>query len=221
MIAYDTKANKFVKCTNMKERRMHHAATVINNKLYVTGGRFLNGHDVIEDSDCFECYDPKTDVWTSKGSLPYKLFDHGSLSLICVSNRPNPPWLLRERNISAWASRSLPCSLREMRNMGPQLRLETIWGRLHSFVGWVHLSCGFDGMLLVLASICAVLNQKRFELAIASVTVNLREWAQDLRAKRQTYAIYSCPCRTVTRKSSDRCFSSWSPSLRTAWAAKF
>lgn len=91
MIAYDTKANKFVKCTNMKERRMHHAATVINNKLYVTGGRFLNAHDVIEDSDCFECYDPKTDVWTSKGSLPYKLFDHGSLSLICVSNRPNPP----------------------------------------------------------------------------------------------------------------------------------
>lgn len=92
MIAYDTKANKFVKCENLKERRMHHSATVINNKLYVTGGRILNGHDVIEDSDCFECYDPKTDVWTSKGSLPYKLFDHGSLPLVCVSNRPNPPW---------------------------------------------------------------------------------------------------------------------------------
>ncbi|XP_041725257.1 kelch-like protein 38 isoform X2 [Coregonus clupeaformis] len=91
MIAYDTKANKFVKCENLKERRMHHSATVINNKLYVTGGRFLNGHDAIEDSDCFECYDPKTDVWTSKGTLPYKLFDHGSLPLVCVSNRPNPP----------------------------------------------------------------------------------------------------------------------------------
>lgn len=91
MIAYDTKANKFFKCANLKERRMHHSATVINNKLYVTGGRILNGHDVIEDSDCFECYDPKTDVWTSKGSLPYKLFDHGSLPLVCVSNRPNPP----------------------------------------------------------------------------------------------------------------------------------
>lgn len=92
MIAYDTKANKFLKCENLKERRMHHSATVINNKLYVTGGRILNGHDVIEDSDCFECYDPKADVWTSKGSLPYKLFDHGSLPLVCVSNRPNPPW---------------------------------------------------------------------------------------------------------------------------------
>ncbi|XP_056438219.1 kelch-like protein 38 isoform X3 [Gadus chalcogrammus] len=91
MIAYDTKANKFVKCENLKERRMHHSATVINNKLYVTGGRFLNSQDVIEDSDCFEIYDPKADVWASKGSLPYKLFDHGSLPLVCVSNRPNPP----------------------------------------------------------------------------------------------------------------------------------
>ncbi|KAK1804963.1 hypothetical protein P4O66_019336, partial [Electrophorus voltai] len=67
-------------------------ATVIEDKIYIIGGgRFLNGHDTIEDSDCFECYDPKVDVWTSKGSLPFKLFDHGSLALICVSNRPNPP----------------------------------------------------------------------------------------------------------------------------------
>ncbi|KAL0963325.1 hypothetical protein UPYG_G00304680 [Umbra pygmaea] len=91
VIAYDTKANRFIKCENMKERRMHHAATVLNKKLYVTGGRFINGHDVIEDSDSFECYDPKTDTWTSKGTLPYKLFDHGSLSMVCVSNKSNPP----------------------------------------------------------------------------------------------------------------------------------
>lgn len=77
----------------------------------------------------------------------------------------------------AWASRSLPCSLRKMRNMGPQLRLETIWGSSNSFVGWVHFICGFDGMLLVLASICAVVNQTRFELAITSVTVDLRDCA--------------------------------------------
>lgn len=91
MIAYDTKANKFVKCEGLKERRMHHSAAVVNNKLYVTGGRILNGHDGVDDSDCFECYDPKADVWSSRGSLPYKLFDHGSLPLVCVSNRPNPP----------------------------------------------------------------------------------------------------------------------------------
>ncbi|XP_068613034.1 kelch-like protein 38 [Brachionichthys hirsutus] len=85
VIAYDTKANRFIKCANLKERRMHHAATVLSNKLYVTGGRSVNAHDVIEDLDNFECYDPKTDSWTSEGSLPYKLFDHGSLTLTHVS----------------------------------------------------------------------------------------------------------------------------------------
>uniref|UniRef100_G3NS57 Kelch-like family member 38b n=1 Tax=Gasterosteus aculeatus TaxID=69293 RepID=G3NS57_GASAC len=80
-IAYDIKTNRFIKCANLKERRMHHSATVLNNKVYVTGGRHINGHDVIEDSDNFECYDTKTDTWTSKGTLPYKLFDHGSLTL--------------------------------------------------------------------------------------------------------------------------------------------
>lgn len=85
MIAYDTKANRFIKCANLKERRMHHSATVLNNQLYVTGGRYINGHDIIEDSDNFECYDPKTDTWTSKGTLPYKVFDHGFLTLTCVS----------------------------------------------------------------------------------------------------------------------------------------
>ncbi|XP_070822968.1 kelch-like protein 38 [Chaetodon trifascialis] len=86
VIAYDTKANRFIKCANLKERRMHHSATILNNKLYVTGGRHINGHDVIEDSDSFECYDPKTDTWTLKGTLPYKLFDHGSLTLTHVAH---------------------------------------------------------------------------------------------------------------------------------------
>uniref|UniRef100_G3NS63 Kelch-like family member 38b n=1 Tax=Gasterosteus aculeatus TaxID=69293 RepID=G3NS63_GASAC len=86
-IAYDIKTNRFIKCANLKERRMHHSATVLNNKVYVTGGRHINGHDVIEDSDNFECYDTKTDTWTSKGTLPYKLFDHGSLTLTNPSVR--------------------------------------------------------------------------------------------------------------------------------------
>nr|XP_006636179.2 PREDICTED: kelch-like protein 38 [Lepisosteus oculatus] len=91
MVAYDIKTNKFVKCAQMRERRMHHGATVIDSKLYVTGGRYINNHNVIEDSDCFESYDPNTDLWTSKGTLPYKLFDHGSLPLICVTNKGDPP----------------------------------------------------------------------------------------------------------------------------------
>lgn len=84
-MAYDTEANRFAKCASLKERRMHHAATGLNNKLYVTGGRYVSGHDAVEDTDTFECFDPKTDTWTCKGRLPFKLFDHGCLTLTCVT----------------------------------------------------------------------------------------------------------------------------------------
>lgn len=84
IIAYDTKANKFVKCADMTDRRMHHGAAVIKNKLYVTGGRCLTTDNMIQDSDSLDCYDPETDTWTSKGKLPHKLFDHGCLALQCV-----------------------------------------------------------------------------------------------------------------------------------------
>ncbi|XP_060776418.1 kelch-like protein 38 isoform X1 [Neoarius graeffei] len=90
MVAYDIKANRFIKCKNLKERRMHHSATVINNRLYVTGGRFINSHDDVQDSDSFDCYDPETDAWTSKGTLPFKLFDHGSVPMVCISHKPFP-----------------------------------------------------------------------------------------------------------------------------------
>ncbi|KAB5586533.1 hypothetical protein PHYPO_G00002810 [Pangasianodon hypophthalmus] len=90
MVAYDIKANRFIKCKNMKERRMHHSATVINNRLYVTGGRYINSHNDVQDSDSFDCYDPETDAWTSKGTLPFKLFDHGSVQMVCISHKPFP-----------------------------------------------------------------------------------------------------------------------------------
>ncbi|XP_053323393.1 kelch-like protein 38 [Spea bombifrons] len=83
IIAYDMKQNKFMKCADMKDRRMHHGATVLQNKLYVTGGRYLTADNTIEDSDSFDCYDPETDTWTSKGKLPSRLFDHGCLTLHC------------------------------------------------------------------------------------------------------------------------------------------
>ncbi|XP_049587028.1 kelch-like protein 38 [Syngnathus scovelli] len=93
MLAYDTKANRLVKCANLNERRMHHSATLLHNKVYVTGGRYINSRDVVEDSDHLECYDPKTDAWTVKGTLPYKLFDHGSLTLASVLHGPSDSWL--------------------------------------------------------------------------------------------------------------------------------
>ncbi|KAM4689148.1 kelch-like protein 38 [Discoglossus pictus] len=84
IIAYDVKQNRFRKCADMKDRRMHHGATILQNKVYVTGGRCLTVDNAIEDSDSFDCYDPETDTWTSKGKLPNRLFDHGCLTLQCI-----------------------------------------------------------------------------------------------------------------------------------------
>nr|XP_004661412.2 kelch-like protein 38 [Jaculus jaculus]XP_044999960.1 kelch-like protein 38 [Jaculus jaculus] len=84
ILAYDPRSNKFVKCADMKDRRMHHGATAMGSKLYVTGGRRLTTDCNIEDSASFDCYDPDTDTWTSQGQLPHKLFDHACLSLQCI-----------------------------------------------------------------------------------------------------------------------------------------
>lgn len=87
MVAYDVKTNKFEKCENLKVRKMHHSATVVNGKIYVTGGRYFNSHERVEDSDSFDCFDPKTDAWTYLGKLPFKLFDHGSVPLVYLSDK--------------------------------------------------------------------------------------------------------------------------------------
>ncbi|XP_045716680.1 kelch-like protein 38 [Phyllostomus hastatus] len=84
ILAYDPQSNKFVKCADMKDRRMHHGAAVMGKKLYVTGGRRLTTDCSIEDSASFDCYDPETDTWTSQGQLPHKLFDHACLALQCI-----------------------------------------------------------------------------------------------------------------------------------------
>lgn len=84
ILAYDPRSNKFVKCADMKDRRMHHGATAVGNKLYVTGGRRLTTDCNIEDSASFDCYDPETDTWTSQGQLPHRLFDHACLTLQCI-----------------------------------------------------------------------------------------------------------------------------------------
>ncbi|KAL2767192.1 kelch-like protein 38 [Daubentonia madagascariensis] len=91
ILAYDPQSNKFVKCADMKDRRMHHGATVMGNKLYVTGGRRLTTDCNIEDSASFDCYDPETDTWTSQGQLPHKLFDHACLTLQCIPHMSTLP----------------------------------------------------------------------------------------------------------------------------------
>uniref|UniRef100_A0A8C3WVQ8 Kelch like family member 38 n=1 Tax=Catagonus wagneri TaxID=51154 RepID=A0A8C3WVQ8_9CETA len=91
ILAYDPQSNKFVKCADMKDRRMHHGAAVMGDKLYVTGGRRLTTDCSIEDLASFDCYDPKTDTWTSQGQLPHKLFDHACLTLQCVPHTSMVP----------------------------------------------------------------------------------------------------------------------------------
>ncbi|XP_053415441.1 kelch-like protein 38 [Nycticebus coucang] len=91
ILAYDPQCNKFVKCADMKDRRMHHGATVMGNKLYVTGGRRLTTDCNIEDSASFDCYDPDTDTWISQGQLPHKLFDHACLTLQCIPHASTLP----------------------------------------------------------------------------------------------------------------------------------
>ncbi|XP_004607816.2 kelch-like protein 38 [Sorex araneus] len=104
-LAYDPQSNKFAKCADMKDRRMHHGATVLGNKLYVTGGRWLTSDCRIEDSAAFDCYDPDTDTWTSQGQLPHTLFDHACLTLqslpgpaTCSQGRENPASLTGDKN---------------------------------------------------------------------------------------------------------------------------
>ncbi|XP_016071498.1 PREDICTED: kelch-like protein 38 [Miniopterus natalensis] len=91
ILAYDPQSNKFVKCADMKDRRMHHGAAVMGNKLYVTGGRRLTTDCNVEDSASFDCYDPETDTWTSQGQLPHKLFDHACLALQCIPHTSTSP----------------------------------------------------------------------------------------------------------------------------------
>ncbi|XP_043922523.1 kelch-like protein 38 [Protopterus annectens] len=89
MVAYDTKTNNFDKCASMKDRKMRHGATVVNNKLYITGGRYVTTDNNIEDSDSIDCYDPETDSWKSVGKLPSRLFDHGYVTLLSIPYKSN------------------------------------------------------------------------------------------------------------------------------------
>ncbi len=100
MVAYDVKTNRFEKCENLKVRKMHHSAAVVNDKIYVTGGRFINSHESVEDSDSFDCYDPTTDSWVSMGTLPFKLFDHGSVPLVYLSDKFLPTWMYLCDNVA-------------------------------------------------------------------------------------------------------------------------
>ncbi len=61
--------------TPMPERRMHHATVYspFNDKIYVIGGSvYYYGFPNAPEDNCWE-YDPLSDTWTVKNSMPYKL----------------------------------------------------------------------------------------------------------------------------------------------------
>jgi len=65
-LKFDPFKNTFTKLTPMPHARQRHTAAVINNKLYVIGGRDSNDALVPQ----IDSYDPKTNEWTTHGYLP-------------------------------------------------------------------------------------------------------------------------------------------------------
>jgi N-acetylneuraminic acid mutarotase len=60
---YDPGQNKWTTRASMPTSRSGGAAAVVDDKIYVAGGRPPHGHD-------FAVYDPKSDIWTQLANLP-------------------------------------------------------------------------------------------------------------------------------------------------------
>lgn len=57
---YDLRTNTWIQVGVMNGRRLQFGVAVIDNKLYVVGGR-----DGLKTSNMVECYDPLTKVWST------------------------------------------------------------------------------------------------------------------------------------------------------------
>lgn len=57
---YDLRTNKWIQVGIMNGRRLQFGVAVIDNKLYVVGGR-----DGLKTSNMVECYNPITKVWST------------------------------------------------------------------------------------------------------------------------------------------------------------
>ncbi|KAG7325760.1 hypothetical protein KOW79_010685 [Hemibagrus wyckioides] len=77
---YHISRNQWLRMETRTVKNVCAPAAVIEDKIYIIGGYTRR----------MIAYDTKANKFV-KCSLPYKLFDHGSLALVCVSNRPNPP----------------------------------------------------------------------------------------------------------------------------------
>ncbi|XP_062383357.1 kelch-like protein 23 isoform X2 [Sardina pilchardus] len=77
---YDPKTDKWIKLSNMKERRMECGAVAMNGCVYVTGGYSYTKGTYLHS---MERFDPEQATWEIVGTLPSAARSHGC---VCVYN---------------------------------------------------------------------------------------------------------------------------------------
>jgi N-acetylneuraminic acid mutarotase len=80
MMTYDPNANQWIEKAPMPTPREHLASAVVNDKLYVMGGR-VGGYS--HNLDAVEVYDPATDKWSILESMPSQ---RGGLASATLNN---------------------------------------------------------------------------------------------------------------------------------------
>jgi hypothetical protein len=76
---YDPVTNTWTTKASMPTPRADLSANVVNDKMYLIGGKRYIGQDPFhKETDINECYDPATDSWSTKASLPTAAQGYGS-----------------------------------------------------------------------------------------------------------------------------------------------
>jgi N-acetylneuraminic acid mutarotase len=76
---YDSVTNTWSTKASMPTPRADLSANVVNDKMYLIGGKRYSGQDPFyKETDVNECYDPTTDSWSTKASLPTAVQGYGS-----------------------------------------------------------------------------------------------------------------------------------------------
>lgn len=94
---YDPKSDAWTARPDLPTQRNHLAAGAFDGKVYVFGGRFGGGFRS-ETTGAVEMYDPKTNAWTKKGSLPKPrggvngIFANGCFHLFGGEGNPDHPY---------------------------------------------------------------------------------------------------------------------------------
>ena len=74
---YDPGNNQWTYVSSMKFARHDHAACVLQDKIYVIGGK-KSGNDIVK---VIECYDPELDEWSIVGETAQECAYHSVVAL--------------------------------------------------------------------------------------------------------------------------------------------